>query len=259
MAESEMSDGMIDPTDLLEATRASTTALRYKMDQLMEAQRRCQRLYAKSGRKVVANRVWKLRTGNTKVFEKQTDGLEVDTAVMLLLDRSQSMQSQLGLACQATLSLLLSLARVDGVSAAAAAFPAPVGLSDRFNQHGKGVTVLTDFGERVVATASRYASLGDYGMTPMAEALLWSVYKLLSQKADRRILFVTTDGEPDHKEAALKVIKMAERCGIEIIGLGIAQEIAHLIPESRKIDHIDQMPKAVFEMLESKLALPLAA
>lgn len=245
MSESEVALSLLDSSDILSQTRAATTALRHRMEQLMEAQRRCKRLYANSGRKVVADRMWKLKAGNTKVFERQFDGVDVNTAVFVLQDRSDSMKDQMGLACQANLAIMMSLAHVEGVKAAAAAFPSPAGGENGRAQGGAGVTILTDFGERPTATASRYATLGSYGGTPMAEALLWSIYKLLSQKADRRILFVETDGKPKDEASTAKILKMAEKSGIEVIGLGIGIDISKLFRESRKIDDIDQMPKAV--------------
>ena len=259
MSESEVALSLLDASDILSQTRAATTALRHRMEQLMEAQRRCKRVYANSGRRVVADRIWKLKVGNTKVFERQFDGVDVNTAVLVLQDRSDSMKDQMALACQANLAIMMSLAHVEGVKAAAAAFPSPAGGENGRAQGGAGVTILTDFGERPTATASRYATLGSYGGTPMAEALLWSVYMLLAQKADRRILFVETDGKPKDEASTAKILKMAEKSGIEVIGLGIGIDISKLFRESRKIDDIDQMPRAVFEMLESKMVIPLAA
>lgn len=243
--------------EMMQSTRAATTALRYRMEQLMETQRRCKRRKSSSGRRINAAATWQLQAGYTRVFERSTDGQEVDTAVMLLLDRSGSMEHQLALASQATLSLAFSLSHVDGVEVAAAAFPAPE--DDSGDQYGCNVLELTRFGERVPATATRYAGMEVYGGTPLAEAMLWAQHQLLKQRATRKILMVQTDGVPNDRNAALKIIRMGERAGIEIVGLGIGIDILSLIPESRMIASIDEMPRAVFGLMESKLVLPLAA
>ncbi|MFD2274219.1 hypothetical protein ACFS07_32975 [Undibacterium arcticum] len=138
MSESDVGEaGFLDPSEMLLETRCSTNALRFRMEHLLETIRRCRRQYADSGRRIVPNRMWQLRVGNTKVFERQHDGIEINTAVMVLLDRSGSMKDQLSLACQSTLSLMLSLAHVEGLKSAAAAFPAPDSASSAFNESGK--------------------------------------------------------------------------------------------------------------------------
>lgn len=260
-AEPVLAEGNPDAlAEMMQSTRSATTALRYRMEQLMETQRRCKRRKSSSGRRINAAATWQLQAGYTRVFERSTDGQEVDTAVMLLLDRSGSMDHQIELASQATLSLAFSLSHVDGVDVAAAAFPAPGNnYPGGGYDYGRNVLELTRFGERVPATAARYAGLKVYGGTPLAEALLWAQHQLLMQRATRKILMVKTDGVPNDRNAALKVIRMGESAGIEIVGLGIGIDISPLIPESRMIASIDEMPRAVFSLMESKLALPLAA
>ena len=114
--------------------------------------------------------------------------------------------------------------------------------------------MLTCFGERVERTARRYAAIEAEGSTPLAEALWWCATALLFRQEERKVLLVITDGEPNDRNTARDVIQRYLNSGIEAIGLGIELPmIEELFPTSQIIRNVQQLPKALFRLLEQAL------
>lgn len=250
---------------LLNTTRKTTGALRARLEILLESQARRKRYFAKRG-EIVPKRVWRVKSGNMRVFECLDEQRAVNTSVLFCVDCSSSMGEPLAqalandrdydskiprinLAVQSVLSMSMALDGMRHVNSAAISFP----CYDPVTKANNSISVLTDFDELAVRTADHYASLMADGNTPLAEAVMWSTYKLLSEKTERRILFIITDGEPTNRDAALQVLKFACDADIEVMGLGIGLDIHGVIPESKKILDLNQMPKMVFDMLSRKL------
>lgn len=230
-------------------TRRATNALRFQMDQMIEAATMSHEWQTTSGRKIRSSKIPFVGCGDFRVFKNKEEGRKIDTAIYVLLDRSTSMESRIDLASDACLSMALSLAKVDDAKFACAAFPG--------TESGE-VVQLTDFGERPEGTADRYAAVEADGGTPMAEALLHAGYALACQDVSRRILMVVTDGQPDHDcyslcELLLK--RTLPELEIECLGLGIGVDVSPLFSISKSISQIGELPKAVFSMLNDALKL----
>lgn len=234
--------------------KATSNALRKRIERMMESNARSTMTTSRTGNHIDTKKIYRLQSGDTRVFDKRVDGVALNTAVHLLIDRSGSMSSRIGMALDATLALHLSMDGIKGVSSSVAAFPHRIP-----NQGSDNVLLIADFGESPKRTAGRYGAIGVTGTTPMSEAMMWCAHRLWSRREERKILFVATDGGPDDLESAKAVIKSMQSKGIEVIGLGINYDTSHLIKESKMISDIREMPAAVFEMLGSKLKLRLAA
>ena len=166
---------------------AASNALRHRLAGLLQAQSLCRRYPALTGRRIDTRRLARLEGGEARLFMRAMAGLQTDTAVQILLDRSGSMGSSRGrgptgaprpieVARAACYALALALQTLPGIAVAAAAFP---GLRP------DEVAVLANFHERVDRQASRFASLEAGGGTPLAEALLWAAGRLLGQRPTR--------------------------------------------------------------------------
>jgi cobalamin biosynthesis protein CobT len=239
---------------ILGHVKATSNALRKRIERMMESNARTTITTSRTGNHIDTKKIYRLQSGDTRVFDKRVDGVALNTAVHLLIDRSGSMSGRIGMALDATLALHLSMDGIKGVSSSVAAFPHHIP-----NQGSDNVLLIADFGESPKRTAGRYGAIGVTGSTPMSEAMMWCAHRLWSRREERKILFVATDGGPDDLESAKAVIKSMQSKGIEVIGLGINYDTSHLIMESKMISDIREMPAAVFEMLGSKLKLRLAA
>lgn len=234
--------------------KTATNALRRRIERMMESVARTTMTTSRTGNHLDMKKLYRLQSGDTRVFNKRVDGIALNTAVHLLIDRSGSMSGSIGMALDATLALHLSMDGIKGVTSSVAAFPHSIP-----GHGGDNVLLIADFGESPKRTAGRYGAIGVTGSTPLSEAMMWCAHRLWSRREERKILFVATDGGPDDLESAKAVIRSMQSKGIEVIGLGINYDTSHLIKESKTISDIREMPNAVFEMLGSKLKLRLAA
>lgn len=240
-------DGFGQPDQMLNRVASETRALRRRLINYMEASTECDYVTSTRGKRLAMNRLIRLETRNARIFSKRIEGQEINTAVKVLLDRSVSMRERIHLAGDAAFAMHAALSQLHGVSSAVAAFPATV------QGDSAGVQVLARFGEKLQTCASRFTGMSAEGTTPMAEAMLWSGYELLSRDEDRKILFVVCDGQPNSEESTKKVIQMLEEEGVEIMALGIQHDCSGLIQNSRVIHSIQEMPAAVFSMVQRQL------
>lgn len=250
----EDADGVADPSSLLTSIRMSTTRLAGQLQGLLEAAAEDQAESVTCGRKVNIRGLHRLYHGHTDVFLEEHESPQVDTAVVVLLDRSGSMSRLIGLAQQCVASAALAVEKVPEAKVMVAAFPG--GESN--------VVRLTKSGESVRHTLDRY-SLTAGGGTPTAEALWWAGSEIVQLGAARNIVVCCTDGEPNSPESAQRVIRILRSAGIEVIGVGMgsdgARAVKHLLCEvdACGVESIDQLAPALFEVLRKKLSLPLAA
>lgn len=234
--------------DVLSRLRAETNAVRRKIQGLLEAKARSTLLNGRSGNRLDAKRLWRVRTGDARVFEKRIEGQKQDTAIQLLIDRSTSMRRDIQVACDAALAVALAMDGVQGVSTSVAAFP-HVG-----NHQDDDVLLISGFGESFRRVAARFPAVGVQGCTPMAQAVLWSGYNLHASTKERKILVVVTDGKPDNQEATAAVIDKLQRSGVEVMGLGINVDVDGLFQTSARIGSVGELAVALFGMLQEKLA-----
>ncbi len=163
--------------------------------------------------------------------------------MVILGDRSGSMDGeQMSVAVQSAFVTAEALELLPGVACAVGFFP----------WGSTQVAQLKDFGEK--PKASRFALTANGG-TPMAEALLWAGMKLSHRKEPRKIIVVMTDGQPADVPATLRAMDRLSGCGIETYGIGILDKnILHWLKEgARSIDRIEELPKALVDVLKEAL------
>lgn len=245
-----------DNGEIVQRVKRETIALRRKLTTALESQTLSQCWEGYAGERLSNLGALRLPMGDLNIFERETRRTNVDVAIQLLLDRSGSMQDEerIALAIDACTALGLALGQIDGVQIATAAFPAGEINCDR------NVLVLNGFGESVSRRAGRIAAVrADGANTPLADAMLFGQYSLLSTKATRRILLPITDGEPDSRSAVAEVVASCTRWGVEVMGVGIGLDISSQIPDSIRIDKVEELPQRMFEMMKNRLALKQAA
>jgi cobalamin biosynthesis protein CobT len=246
-----------DPAQIVGRIGDATKALKRRVTNLLEGIDREKRYNTSSGTRLDTRRMMGVATGNTRVFMKRIEGVEMNTAVQILIDRSGSMElgRRIVVASEAALSLSCALEGVKGLQSSTLAFPINVDGNEN------GVAILSEFGERTAHAATRFAALTADGYTPMAEALLFSGCRLAKRREDRKILLVITDGQPEvggelssvSRAKARAMLTELESANIEVMAIGIKIDVSMLFGNCKKVDDLAELPNAVFEMIQTKL------
>lgn len=245
------------PGAILQRVDGSSRALKRRILNLLEGRDRDKLMTKRSGRRLDSKSLYRLETSDFRVFQKRIEGVAMNTAVMVLVDKSSSMGScdRLRIAADAALALQVAFEGAKGLSSSVASFPEVV------NGNSNGVAVVSEFGESTRKTAPRFAALSPTGFTPMAEAMVWAGVQLASRKEDRKILLVVTDGQPEASNTttavsrgkALQIRRELDRAGIETLALGIGIDVGWLFQKSQIISTIDDLPSAMFAMMQETL------
>lgn len=238
----------VQPTEAVARARAATAALRRRLGALVQAEREEASWCSRRGRRLDTNGLYRLALRDPTLFRQRARRDAPDTAVGLLLDRSGSMGRVIDLAGQAVLAATLALEAIPGVACWAAAFP---------GRDEDRVIPLKAFTERAGRVAGRFA-VGADGGTPLAEALWRAGYALASRPEPRRLLIVATDGRPNDVASARDIIARCRASGIEVMGLGIGQNLVEVqavfgVQDAVAIARIDALAPALFQVLERRL------
>lgn len=235
----------------LERVRAASTALRYRMEEFLQANTMKRYSVSESGKRLTRDAARRLSMCDLRIFQKRTLGQKIDTAVHVLIDISGSMivNNRCGVAVDAALALGLALDEVDGVKYSVSAFP--------FHSHD--VIEMVYPGESMRNVAFRFANLSPNGTTPLDKGLIQAHTSLMTTDAARRVCLVITDGDPDDAEAAKMVVSMGESEGIEHMAIGIECSVSHITKNACVVMDLADLPKQVMGMMQSVILLPKAA
>lgn len=232
---------------ILDRVHEASIALRTRLRSQVESVRHSRRTFARHGTRFASARAVRALLGDPRLFVKKRLGREVNTAILLLCDRSSSMAGRpMEIASDCILAAASGLSAIRGVVLEAAVFP---GCTE-------DVEVLTSFAETLRATATRYPAVTASGGTPMYEALMWSFERLLMRKEPRKILVCLTDGAPPDAtvKACAEAIHAAMRGGIEVYGIGIdVPDITTLFPVSQSLSQLSELAPALFGFLKEAM------
>ena len=229
------------PDALIMEAQTISRALRTKLQGLLQSQVLRRSSPSRHGR-LSTHKLYRLAVHDSRLFLKSESVTGLDTAVHMLLDISGSMTSRIDLACAACYSVALTLAAIPGISVGVSAFPA-----DYVEDVTATIYPLLRHGERVVNSFGVEA----HGSTPLTEAM-WYVLGMLSTRPEhRKIVLVVTDGYPDDPETTKETITVAQRMGMEVLGIGINTPIiSTIIPVSETITDIRELAPAMFRLLQ---------
>jgi cobalamin biosynthesis protein CobT len=192
--------------------------------------------------------------GQSNVFRRSSRTKGLNTAVHVLVDVSGSMNDKINLASQSTYSICEALSKVAGISVAATAFPGrPPNNDDPLCARDSTVAPILKQGEKI---HNRF-KLTVGGLTPLAEAICWTLREMSILKESRKIIVVITDGSPDSETNAIEAIKMARRAGFEIYGLGLGSDaITTILPgRSAVLYNMAELPMKLFRLLENAITI----
>lgn len=228
-----------------ERARRAASGLRTRLSGLVQANRRTGSVLGQAGSRIHASRIHRVSAGDTKVFQKRWSEKKPNTAVHILLDNSSSMSGGRHHAAKdAALALGLALEGISKVNPAITMFAGSA---------MKPVFSVVRHGERVSSNAGKVAAK-PHGSTPMGEAVWYALFELSKVRCDRAILVVVTDGEPNKGSPIRESLALAERCGVEVLGIGIkAHSIASLIRQSVVISDVSELKAVLFDLLKTKV------
>jgi len=243
--ESLAEHNILGPAPDLFEVRKKTSALRARLGSLIQASKLKRSCAGRSGRNIDHRVLSRLPVGDTRVFRRKEDKTAINTAVLILLDRSGSMDGhKMVVASQATLAMADALRTVPGVNVATAAFPGS----------GHRVVPLTPFGAMPARTIQNYGITAEGG-TPLAPALGWAAVQFAARQETRKILVVVTDGQPTEPVVVHDYLRRLAAEGIEQMAIGIGDRglCGIFFRNHRSINDVDELPKALFEMLQQTL------
>jgi len=228
----------------LTTVRRNTSVLRSRLGSLIQASKLKRSCAGRSGRRIDQRVLCRLPVGDTRIFRKREEKTAVNTAVIILLDRSGSMNNRMSLAAEATLAVTDALHTVPGVSICSAAFPGEMA----------SVIPLTPFGVAPAKTLKKYGIVADGG-TPLAHALGWAAVQFAMRQEPRKILVVATDGAPSNPEGVRNYLERLTKRGIEQMAVGIMDGGAcgWYFKNHKTIQNIHELPNALFDMLKDAL------
>jgi len=229
--------------------RRAVNALKQKLQTVLQAQTFSSTTRTDKGARFSQRHLHEVKLGG-KVFEKRAEGMDIDVAASLLIDISPSMDenNKLKIAALTGYATAEALASIQGVTTAVAVFPTAT-----------GVDYLTSFGTKPAANAESFKQLKTQGSTPLSDSMARVAIDLIQQPQARKLLIVVTDGEPNNDDQSKQVIAAAANAGVEILGVGIGVVLNELFTTWCTINSVDDLPKAMFGMLQNKLTYKIAA
>ena len=229
--------------------------IRAALQGLVQSQSLKRTQHSNRGRRIDGKRLHHLALGDSKVFLGSSLKASPNTAIHLLVDKSESMgyqvldrqrnqmMTRMPIALEASLALALALEGLQGVNPGVTAFP---------GGHEAAVYRLLEHGQRVRQRAGAF-SLAASGSTPMTEAIWFAAAALLRCQEPRKVLMVMTDGQPDHQLSTLEILQRCRDSGIETVGVGLGIEVSHLFPVSIVISDFRELRNQLFALSKSVL------
>lgn len=189
-------------------SRRLERSLRTKVESLA----RNHRFHTDRGNRLSATRLASFVTGNTKVFTREGEHRDVNTAVHIMIDMSGSMDgnSSLG-AKKAAYAFAKACASIKGVNVGVSVFNNAWSVGGK---ESRSVQTLVKHGERSIKSGlenlTRYSPVGG---TPSQDAIMAAQHQLLQVRdVNRRILMFVTDGDV---WSAKRLIELMKNTGIE--------------------------------------------
>lgn len=238
-----------DVRDLSQVS-ALAVLLRNQLHRLVMANGNAKKAFKDSGNRIATKRLARVANKDYKVFKRQKKHNKPDTSVQICLDISGSMdchvsesKTRIDVATEATLAIAIALKTIKHVE---------TGITVFHNE----VSTLMSMGvnpqsTEVIRSMSR---LGCPGSTQLDSGVMQSTAELQMGCREKKLLVVITDGCPNDFHAAKEAIAYSESQGIEIVGIGIGQDLDGLIDDNCCINDVNDLKLRLFDLMKNKLA-----
>ena len=240
---------------LFSQVQSESVKIRSALQGLVQSQRLQRTQHSNRGRRIDGKRLHHLALGDSQVFLRRSLKASPNTAIHLLVDKSESMgyqvldrqrnqmMTRMPIALEASLALALALEGLPGVNPGVTAFP---------GGHDASVYRLLEHGQRVRQRSGAF-SLSANGSTPMTEAIWFGAASLLRCREPRKVLLVMTDGQPNDILSTLAILQSCRDSGIETVGIGLGIEVSHLFPVAIVISDFRELRNQLFALSKSVL------
>lgn len=233
----------------LHLVKTHTAKLRAQLQGLIQASKLKRSIPRRVGRRLDNRTLTRLSVGDDRLFISREEKKGVNTAVLLILDGSGSMDYQtpgnkMHTATRACFVALEAMYSIPGVTAAAV----------EFNSQPNTVYNLCGWGQKPDSKLFNHNSAGG---TELSTALWLGWGELMSRPESRKIAVVFSDGETAYSDAdpTRAAIRRMKQDGIEMVGIGIQDHhlTSYLPNETRVINNLNQLTPALLELLREKL------
>jgi cobalamin biosynthesis protein CobT len=239
------------------ASRPIAVRLGNRLEDVLQARTDSVVLHKRSGRKLSSRRTPGIALGKLDVFRNEEEGLELDTAVSLLVDASGSMSDNFeGYRTGAT----------DEGSRIVSALAVSIAAALALDKHSIPFEVAC-FGQFFVPQKSFDEPFSTLKTTYLAEylggtltgcAVAKATTSLLSRPESRKVLVVITDGDPDNERTSAAMINECRMLGVQIALVFIGNDGVFFEDMLKKLDFkvsratdASNLAKQFFEAVES--------
>ena len=190
-----------------------------------------------------------ISTGNVNLFKRRDEVEGVDSAVLILLDNSGSMEY---------VSKYSKMTRVEAavpVVVALHAAATAAGASVAVDAFSIATTPIVGWGAPTAKLATLINKIDPNYNTNDYQAVRLAGDKLLARPEQRKVLIVITDGNGDRERTAKHVASL-ERCGVTVIGVGIMldSEMTDVYPSSISVKNLQDLASASFKHIKVAMA-----
>jgi hypothetical protein len=215
----------------LRALSAKPAKLRNQIAQIIRSQERHGHERFRSIGRMDRRSIARMAAGATNVYSRRTFVPGVDTAVVVLIDGSGSMQPNMVLAHLMAVHLAEAIEAARGKVCVCGFWGGDNDVT---------LAIAKGFNDRF--DGARLANFGIQGSTPLAASLLAAADLLREVHADRKIILALTDGSCDLGPAAVTAaVGMVAERGVECAGIGLGVDVSYAFPVNAQVDDANQL------------------
>lgn len=242
---------------LIRSSTSVVAKLSGKLRGLLQAQALNHAKPSAAGSRIARSRLHRIRTGESKLFLRNDQVRQVNTAIHLLIDNSGSMRlgQRFPITRDVCMALVKALSPIRGVNLGLTIFPAH-GRSTTCDPHTGVPTTSVDtlmiHGQKPGTMI--YWPPNANGGTPLAESLRYVLSAMYSLTEPRKIVVILTDGDPNDRRDTEMAFKEAADLKIELVTLGI-EDVRHpdIFPAFEIVANVRDLPEKAFRLLEKLL------
>ena len=265
-------------------SRKISGVLQKTLERLVKAKTRTRNLPGKRCGRVNPSSLFRLKTGDDRVFRQRDIGESKDVAISLVIDCSGSMMgNKIRLAIEAAFSLCDVLSKI-GIKNEVIGFTTlemtreMLEEIERFYAKCDGVArsfsrteplwlpIFKSFDERFLTQNKRNMTLAAIGSLRLrnnidGESITLAAKRLMAQKEKGKQMIVLSDGAPvgwgcrdDIESDLLRSVKEAESMGIKVLGVGIMDNsVEGFYTNNMVINELNELPIAILEKIKDIL------
>jgi len=190
-----------------------------------------------------------------------TEGFDTSVSAAVVLDESGSMCQERVEAAKCLLALAHPL---EGLNCPTLVLGIRDGSRGGYGHghfhrnHGVTYDIFKGFHENLRSVLWRFGNTRAQGGTPLSDGIQMALREITSREETHRIVFVITDGHPNHGHGQVIQwqLRQARMAGIHVVGVGIgsgAEYVKTLFPDHVWTETFPKMPKALVSKLNQML------